>query len=69
MKKFFAIAFIAATVVACNNSSESKEGADSTAIKDSIAKAAATADSLAKAAAADTTKAADTTAVADTTKK
>lgn len=59
MKKFFAIAFIAATLVACNGGGEATPAADTTA---------ATVDTTA--AAADTTApAADTTAaVADTTK-
>ena len=60
MKKFFAIAFIAATLVACNGGGEATPAADTTA---------ATVDTTA--AAVDTTApAADTTAaVADTTKK
>jgi hypothetical protein len=33
MKKFFAIAFIAASFAACNNSGEKKEGADTAAVK------------------------------------
>jgi hypothetical protein len=58
MKKFFAIAFVAAFLVAC----EEKKAETP----------AATTDTAAKAPAADTTKAADTTAAAapaDTTKK
>jgi len=60
MKKFFAIAFIAATLVACNGGGEATPAADTTA---------ATVDTTA--AAADTTAAAaDTTAAAaDTTAK
>lgn len=57
MKKFFAIAFVAATLVAC----EEKKADTTPATTDSVA-----------APAADTTKAADTTATApaaDTTKK
>jgi hypothetical protein len=33
MKKFFAIAIIAASLAACNNSSESKSTEDTTAVK------------------------------------
>ena len=59
MKKFFAIAFIAATLVACNGGGEATPAADTTA---------ATVDTTA--AAVDTTAAADTTApAADTTAK
>lgn len=62
MKKFFAIAFIAATMVACNNSGDKKEGET----KDTTA-------APAPAPVQDTTAAPvqDTTAapVADTTKK
>ena len=32
MKKFFAIAFIAATMVACNNKADKKETTDTTAV-------------------------------------
>ncbi|MBM3159063.1 MAG: hypothetical protein ACKO33_07590 [Bacteroidota bacterium] len=54
MKKFFAIAFIAATLVACNGGGEATPAADTTA---------AAVDTTA-AAAVDTTAAADTTAPA-----
>ncbi|GDX42276.1 MAG: hypothetical protein RL555_175 [Bacteroidota bacterium] len=58
MKKFFAIAFIAATLVACNGGGEATPAADTTA---------ATVDTTAV---VDTTAAADTTApAADTTAK
>jgi hypothetical protein len=63
MKKFFAIAFIATSLVACNNSAEKKDE-----VKDSTATVDTT-----KPAVVDTTKPAvvDTTkpAVVDTTKK
>ncbi|MBM3412725.1 MAG: hypothetical protein FJY19_05025 [Bacteroidetes bacterium] len=55
MKKFFAIAFIAATLVACNGGGEATPAADTTA--------AAPADTTA-AAPVDSTAAADTTAPA-----
>ena len=55
MKKFFAIAFIAATLVACNGGGEATPAADTTA---------ATVDTTA--AAVDTTAAADTAAAVDT---
>ena len=58
MKKFFAIAFIAATLVACNGGGEATPAADTTA---------ATVDTTVV---VDTTAAADTTApAADTTAK
>ena len=60
MKKFFAIAFIAATLVACNGGGEATPAADTTAA--TVDTTAATVDTTA--AAADTTAAA-----ADTTKK
>jgi len=65
MKKFFAIAFIAATMVACNNSGDKKEGetTDTTA-----APAPAPADTTATPAPADTT-AAPAPAPADSTAK
>jgi hypothetical protein len=56
MKKFFAIAFIAATLVACNGGGEATPAADTTAA--TVDTAAATVDTAA--AAADTTAAADT---------
>ena len=60
MKKFFAIAFIAATLVACNGGGEATPAADTTA--------APAVDTTATV--VDTTATADTTAaVADTTKK
>ncbi|MBM3914781.1 MAG: hypothetical protein FJ348_01910 [Sphingomonadales bacterium] len=52
MKKFFAIAFIAATLVACNGGGEATPAADTTAVAVDTA-AAATVDTAA--AAADTT--------------
>ncbi len=55
MKKFFAIAFIAATLVACNGGGEATPAADTTAA--TVDTAAATVDTAA-AAAADTTAAA-----------
>jgi hypothetical protein len=59
MKKFFAIAFIAATLVACNGGGEATPAADTTAA--AVDTAAATVDTMAAAvdtaaAAADTTK-------------
>lgn len=54
MKKFFAIAFIAATLVACNGGGEATPAADTTAA--TVDTAAATVDTAA--AAADTTAAA-----------
>ncbi|MFM8591400.1 MAG: hypothetical protein ACKOA3_00710 [Sphingomonadales bacterium] len=51
MKKFFAIAFIAATLVACNGGGEATPAADTTAV--AVDTAAATVDTAA--AAADTT--------------
>ncbi|MBL7720855.1 MAG: hypothetical protein JNK98_02560 [Chitinophagaceae bacterium] len=65
MKKFFAIALIAATMVACNNSGDKKEGEpkDTTA-----APAPAPADTTATPAPADTT-AAPAPAPADSTAK
>lgn len=59
MKKFFAIAFIAATLVACNGGGEATPAADTTAA--TVDTTAAAADTTA-AAAADTTAAVDTTA-------
>ena len=60
MKKFFAIAFIAATLVACGNSGEGSAAADTTKAADTTAPAVDT-----TAPAADTTApAADTTAPA-----
>jgi hypothetical protein len=56
MKKFFAIAFIAATLVACNGGGEATPAADTTAA--TVDTAVATVDTAA--AAADTTAAADT---------
>ncbi len=55
MKKFFAIAFIAATLVACNGGGEATPAADTTA---------ATVDTTVAAAADTTAPAADTTAPA-----
>lgn len=55
MKKFFAIAFIAATLVACNGGGEATPAADTTAAPAVDTTAAAT---------VDTTAAADTTAPA-----
>ncbi len=60
MKKFFAIAFIAASLVACNNSGEKKPAEDTTKKADT-AVVAPPADTA-------TTPAADTAAVADTAK-
>lgn len=59
MKKFFAIAFVAATLVACGNSGEGTATADTTAKVDTVAPAADT-----TAPAADTTAKADTAAAA-----
>lgn len=56
MKKFFAIAFIAATLVACNGGGEATPAADTTAATVDTAAAAAPVDTAA--AAADTTAAA-----------
>lgn len=53
MKKFFAIAFIAATLVACNGGGEATPAADTTAAPAVDTTAAATVDTTA--AAADTT--------------
>ena len=59
MKKFFAIAFIAATLVACNNSGEKKPAEDTTApvVVDTTAPAPVVADTTAPVV-ADTTAAA-----------
>lgn len=66
MKKFFAIAFIAATMVACNNSGEKKEGeTKDTTVAPAPAPAPAPADTTAAPAAADTTA----KPAADSTKK
>ncbi len=56
MKKFFAIAFIAATLVACNGGGEATPAADTTAAPVDTAAAAAPVDTAATA--ADTTAAA-----------
>ena len=56
MKKFFAIAFIAATLVACNGGGEATPAADTTAAPVDTADVAAPVDTAA--AAADTTAAA-----------
>jgi hypothetical protein len=56
MKKFFAIAFIAATLVACNGGGEATPAADTTAAPVDTAAVAAPVDTAA--AAADTTAAA-----------
>lgn len=50
MKKFFAIAFIAATMVACNNESDSKPAEDTTKPATVDTPAAPVVDTVAKAA-------------------
>ena len=57
MKKFFAIAFIAASLVACNNSGEKKPAEDTTVKADTAVVAPA---DTATVPAADTTHASDT---------
>jgi hypothetical protein len=65
MKKFFAIAFVAASLVACNGGGDKKEGTDTvTAPVDTVVAAPAPADTAATPAPADTAA-----APADTTKK
>jgi hypothetical protein len=64
MKKFFAIAFVAASLVACNGGGDKKEGTDTVTAPVDTVVAPAPADTAATPAPADTAA-----APADTTKK